>query len=330
MNDAEAKVETFDNEAKFAPIECCWICGCAEGTSVYPATFALSQFAVQDPPLAAYSGATISMKRCAHCKFIQPEALPTLTNYFDRLYDQRWSHEGIEREFDSHYKDMIFYSILHELKRRVSRRLNNKRLLDIGAHVGRFLHLSACHGWAPEGIELNPLTSAYAARRTGFPVHRMNAAKLGSANERYGAITLTDVLEHIPDPLLIVRTAALLLEPGGWLAIKVPCASSQLAKERVLASLGCRDFTNQLASNLVHVSHFSPASLRLALQKCGFRQITVTVGAPELFDSRFQPGWKNRFSTIFRRSVYYSARALPWGIHTPLALHLQAYAQKDG
>jgi hypothetical protein len=123
--------------------------------------------------------------------------------------------------------------------------------------------------------------------------------------------------------LNLLQVLAGLVEPGGCVAVKVPCGRSQFYKERVL-SLFSHDIS--IAENLVHVNHFSPRSLRLALQRVGFTRIVVRTGAPELL----QPGvgvFRRALSNAGRLAVY-AAAAAPGGVHTPLALHLQAFATK--
>ena len=58
------------------------------------------------------------------------------------------------------YKDVIFNGILQALTRRLDP--SRRRLLDVGAHAGRFISLARKEGWAAEGLELNPRTAAYA------------------------------------------------------------------------------------------------------------------------------------------------------------------------
>src|SRR6185295_6272137 len=156
-------------------------------------------------------------------------------------------------------------------------------LLDVGAHAGRFLHLASEAGWDAEGIELNPRTAAYAAARTGLPVHQMNARALADRGSSYDAVVLTDVLEHIPEPVDLLTMLASLTRDGGAIAVKVPCGPSQLVKERVLAAISSHRVT--LADNLVHVNHFSPRSLGLALTRAGFAP-SVRAAAPELQPAR--------------------------------------------
>jgi SAM-dependent methyltransferase len=195
-------------------------------------------------------------------------------------------------------------------------------LLDVGAHAGRFMHLAQRAGWRVEGIELNPRTAACAARRTGAPVHQVNAHALAVNGHHYGAITLIDVLEHIPLPVALLTTLAKLAAPGGWVAIKVPCGPSQWHKERVLSAL-LRERDVSLAGNLVHVNHFSPRSLTLALERAGFCQPTVKTAPPELPAGR---GLRRRASMLTRLAVYAAGR-LPGAVHSPLALNLVAYAR---
>lgn len=309
--------------ALFAPVAACWVCGGARLARFHELVFDFSPYHEQDPGLHAYTGMTGWLVRCAACGFAQPDALPTLPRFFDRMYDQRWSEDWVEREFDAEYKDFIFARLLAELRSRRGGR--GGRLLDIGAHAGRFMHLSQAAGWDPEGIELNPRTAECAARRTGAPVHRVNAQALGLRGQRYAAVTLTDVLEHIPEPVALLTTVSRLVEPGGWIAVKVPCGASQWQKERALSALrpGRRV---SLADNLVHVNHFTAGSLARALARAGFTRVTVQTAPPELPPLGASP-LVQACANALRLAVYAAGR-IPGAVHTPLALHLQAYAQR--
>ena len=306
----------------FAPLDMCWVCGSNRLAPYHTLRFEHDAFlnGNQDPELAGYTGQTLTLVRCAACGFGQPSALPTLPAYFDRMYDQRWDPEWVAREFDAQYKDAIFHAILRELSSRLP--ASRRTLLDVGAHAGRFLHLAQQAGWIVEGIELNPRTAAYAARRTGATVHQAIAQTLADQGRRYDAVVLTDVLEHIPDPVRTLSTLFALIKPGGSIAVKVPCGPSQALKERVLAGLTAHRAT--LADNLVHVSHFSPKSVTLALERAGFTRVRVRTGVPE-----YQPYGhtclRPMLSNAVRLAVYAVGR-LPGGVDTPLALHLQTFA----
>lgn len=301
--------------AGFAAVERCWVCDGRTLAPFYEARYDLSAFAEQDPPLAAYSAEPIDIRRCAACGFAQPAALPALERYFDRMYDQRWAGDWVEAEHTATYKDDIFARVLRALDARVAAR--PRTLLDVGAHAGRLMSLAKHAGWTVEGIELNPRTAAQAAASTGAAVHQGNIFTV-APRAPFDAITLIDVLEHIPDPRRALVRAASWLKPGGALAVKVPNGAAQRLKELVRAKVR-PGYRPTLADNLVHVNHFTPRSLQIALERSGFTAVRIDAAAPEM------PG--GRLSSVVRRAVFLGAR-VPGGVHTPLALNLQAVATR--
>jgi SAM-dependent methyltransferase len=308
--------------AGFTPTGACWICGGTELTPVNRAIFEFSLYAEQDPELARYTGATVDLVRCRACGFSQPAALPSLPDYFGRMYDQRWSEEWMEAEFHDGTKDLIFREVVAQLSERVPAK--RRTLLDLGAHVGRLIQVAAQAGWRAEGVELNPRTSAYAARATGLPVHRADLRDLEAEGRRYAAVTLIDVLEHIPEPVEALRGVKGVLEPGGWIAVKVPHGPNQLMKERIRGRV-LRGYRPTVADNLVHVSHFTAGSLRMALESAGYVDVSVTTAAPVLpppGDGAARAG-----QVAIRRAMTAAARLLPGGTRTPLAMNLQAYGR---
>jgi 2-polyprenyl-3-methyl-5-hydroxy-6-metoxy-1,4-benzoquinol methylase len=307
----------------FFPVDRCWVCGGRRLRRYHQCGLSFREYRQQDPELDRYTGQRIWLLRCLACGFGQPECMPTLPNYFERMYDQHWSEDWVAGEFTSEYRDLIFRTVLRELSRRCEAR--TRRLLDVGAHAGRFMHLAQQAGWEAEGIELNPRTAAWATRRTGAPVHRVNAQALGAGGRRYGVVTLSDVLEHIPYPVTLLTSLARLLEPGGCIAVKVPSGPGQYWKERVLAAF-CPGHKISLAENLVHINHFSARSLRLALERAGFARITIRTGAPEL---RPQRSVLATLSNAVRMAVYAGGQ-VPGAVFTPAALNLQAYAVLPG
>jgi len=307
--------------AGFADIAACWVCGGRQLAREHDAVLDLDVYRDQHPELAAYTGETVWFRKCAACGFTQPERLPALPGVFDRLYDQLWAPEWIHQEFESDYKDLIFRVILDGL---ASRTTVKGRLLDVGAHAGRFIHLARQAGWTPEGIELNPRTASFAAARTGLPVHTTNVERMALSRHRYSAITLIDVLEHVPDPLALLSRVTGALGPEGWIAVKVPSGPAQRRKERARTVIR-RGYRARLADNLVHVNHFSPGALRTSFERVGLSRITVEIAPPELPSTN---GHRARASNLLRRSLYFCGRQLPGGVHTPLALNLLAFGQK--
>jgi SAM-dependent methyltransferase len=304
------------------PVAACWVCGGSRLDRVHDARLEFTEYRTQDPELAEYSGQRVAIVRCSGCGFAQPAGLPALPRYFDRMYDQRWSADWIEREHHAAYKDEIFDAVLTALEARLP--ASRRRLLDVGAHAGRFIARARARGWDADGLELNPRTAAYAAAASGGIVHQGSLEAWAPSGPRYDALTMTDVLEHIPDPRAALRRAHDLLEPFGWIAVKVPNAPVQRIKERARSWLR-PGYQPALADNLVHVNHFSPASLHLALEREAFQAIDVVVAAPELPEAG---ALASRIDRLARTVAYRVADGLPGGMHTPLAFNLQAYARR--
>lgn len=89
------------------------------------------------------------------------------------------------------------------------------RLLDVGCGNGRFLRVARSLGWDATGVETDPVSAAH-ARATGAEVH----ATMPDAT--FDVITLNHVLEHVADPLALLRQCAERLAPGGRIGIAVP------------------------------------------------------------------------------------------------------------
>jgi SAM-dependent methyltransferase len=307
----------------FVSIRRCWVCDHADLFPINEERLNLENLLADpnlEPVFRPYHGLTFTLNRCWHCDFMQPACLPSHPRFFDALYDLDWSRGWMEQEFSSGYKDAIFQTILGELGRRLP--MDKRSLLDVGTHVGRMLHLARNAGWQAEGIERNPRTAAFAAERTGLPIHRMNIMDLAAIGIK-DAVVLTDVLEHIPDPVSVLRQVRSLLKAGGWVAVKVPCGTSQLFKQRLRHWCDTRHDPG-IATNYVHVNHFGARSLATALRRAGFDFAWVGVGTPE-----FSPGGgvKGVVSRLFRSTVYTASRLIPWGTRTVLTMNLQAYAR---
>jgi SAM-dependent methyltransferase len=311
----------------------CWICGAEDWKRVWADPFDLSD----KPPMAPYNHGEHPpswVVRCRACGFGQPEALPALPDYFEKLYHWPRTPEQLDREFENPYRDFIYRTILSELDRRRGPNVP-RSLLDIGASIGRFVDLARQAGWNAEGAELDPVTASYAAKHRQLPVHHRAAQELADEGRRFGALTFNDVLEHIPQPLPLLKEVRELLVPGGLLAIKVPHGPMQRIKERFKRDLlGQRDWQRSRTGIMIHyshVNHFTVRSLRICLEQAGYRVLAIVAGAPEYVPISKAAGRLNPLAVaLLRRSVYAAARWVPGGVHSPLAMNLQAYAVRPG
>lgn len=101
------------------------------------------------------------------------------------------------------------------------------RLLDVGAGSGAFLRAMRMllPRWSITGIEPNAYAAA-AARRSGVHVIQATLETTPLDGTTWNAITLWNVLEHLPDPLAALRRMHQFLHPGGFIYITVPLCDS--------------------------------------------------------------------------------------------------------
>jgi 2-polyprenyl-3-methyl-5-hydroxy-6-metoxy-1,4-benzoquinol methylase len=95
------------------------------------------------------------------------------------------------------------------------------RVLDVGCGSGELLHRLAERGWAVEGVDSDP-TSVERARARGFRVLLGSLEEQGYPSGSFDAVTMSHVIEHVPDPTALLAEAHRILKPGGLLVVVTP------------------------------------------------------------------------------------------------------------
>jgi 2-polyprenyl-3-methyl-5-hydroxy-6-metoxy-1,4-benzoquinol methylase len=104
----------------------------------------------------------------------------------------------------------------------ISRHRKPGRCLDIGASAGFFVKTAADHGWDAHGIELSRDTAELARERYGVDVACARLEESTFEPGSFDAVTLWDVIEHVPDPVDTMRRVSALLKPDGVVGILTP------------------------------------------------------------------------------------------------------------
>lgn len=95
------------------------------------------------------------------------------------------------------------------------------RLLDIGCGAGAFLATAAEAGWDASGLDFDS-KAVEGARGRGLDVRLGGLETVADRRDRYDAITLSHVIEHLHDPVAALATICSILKPGGRLVIETP------------------------------------------------------------------------------------------------------------
>ena len=141
-------------------------------------------------------------------------------------------------------------------------------LLDVGSGYGYFRMAAAKRGWQTDGIEVSH--HAIAAAREDFELETFHGTLeefSAKSSRRYDLITLFDTLEHVNDPIALLKSVQRLLNPGGLSVVRTPN----------LAALEARVFKSYYHSlKREHLHYFSPTSLCFAMQTAGLEPVFLT------------------------------------------------------
>lgn len=103
-------------------------------------------------------------------------------------------------------------------------RLNSQpggRLLEVGCASGGLLEYLQSLGWQTEGVEIDPV-AVEQARLKKLQVRLGQLEDQGYPHNHFDVIVMSHVIEHIHDPLELLRECRRILKPNGRLVIITP------------------------------------------------------------------------------------------------------------
>lgn len=96
-----------------------------------------------------------------------------------------------------------------------------QRLLDIGCGDGAFLRKAKSAGWEVMGLDFDQAAVAQ-GQSAGLDVRHGEVGALQGMENCFDIITMAHVIEHVPNPLYVLRTCFDLLKPRGVLWLETP------------------------------------------------------------------------------------------------------------
>ena len=169
----------------------------------------------------------------------------------------------VDYDVDKEAMRSVFERYLRDFERILGK---TGQLLDIGAATGYFMKIAEKRGWKAHGVEIS-MYAAELGRSRGLDIETGTIHGTAFGKESFDLVTMWDVVEHVPDPILDIGKACSLLRPGGLLAINTPDSGSWFAKFR-----GSRW---HLLVPPEHIFYFNRASIRMILDKSGLEVIEV-------------------------------------------------------
>jgi 2-polyprenyl-3-methyl-5-hydroxy-6-metoxy-1,4-benzoquinol methylase len=144
---------------------------------------------------------------------------------------------------------------------------DKKILLDVGCGMGLFLWKAKQKGYEPEGLELSQYACNF-VNSLGIEAFNNTIDNFESQNNYYDAISMKEVIEHLPDPLSVLEKVHKILKPGGVLFMTT---GNYDCPERKVRG---KDWFYFMPEG--HLYIFSNKTMKKYLKKVGFRKIKVT------------------------------------------------------
>lgn len=157
---------------------------------------------------------------CLACglQYVPPESLPdSLPDLYADVVDETYleNRAGRHRTFERAYRRFIArWEAEHGAGQR-------GRLLEVGSYCGLFLEIAAQDGWTVQGIEPSRWAAQWCRNEKGLPVHcgTIDDPEFDRAENRYDAVVLWDVLEHVADPVRLLERCHHLLADHGTVTL---------------------------------------------------------------------------------------------------------------
>ena len=203
-----------------------------------------------------------ALQRCATCGHLLSRIGEAAYWESMRQFDQHEFNQPAPRELGRRFK--VARRRLDTISRLLDKAPASLRILDVGCSRGNFLAAGAKLGFHMEGVE--PAASiAAAARAQGLHVHTGLLADIRLPPASFDAITLFEVIEHLKEPLPLLRECHRVLKPGGLLVLSTGNTASW-----TVAVMRERWDYFQIAKDGGHISFFNPRSLALLAVRAGF------------------------------------------------------------
>ncbi len=218
-------------------------------------------------------------RKCNKCKFVFIDPRPTEADlhlmYSDEyfLYDGAdfGAHSSTDYETAAIRGSVKFPAILGAIKKFIP----TGKFFEIGCGMGYFLNFAKSNGYDVSGIEYAALGAEACRTKFGLDVKQSSFESWPISPETYDVIFMGDVLEHLVDPLDMLKKAHTMLTATGVVAVEVPAMFNAIVGRAAVAGMGVLGKQRKMPMPPYHINEFTPATLRKMLIKAGYSRVKI-------------------------------------------------------
>lgn len=198
--------------------------------------------------------------RCRSCGFTFSILIPTAEDYARVYGSYDYVSEDSARTERNREREAAVVASLLPYK-------HTGNVIDIAAGAGRFLEHFKAHGFSCYATEFDSRLEELLVRK-GFTVVP-GGTMPEVAKGKFDVAIFTEIIEHINNPMVVLRALEELLRPGGCIYVTTPNFNS-LERRLLGADWGMICWPE-------HITYWTPRSLDLAMRRAGFRKKWRTV-----------------------------------------------------
>lgn len=160
---------------------------------------------------------------------------------------------------------------------KIESRQQRGRILDVGCGRGYFLELARKNGWDTYGVELSRSASRHAREFLQLQIYEGELRDARYPDEFFDVITAWNVIDQLYDPYGELKEIHRILKREGMLALRLSNLTFHILLHRCSRVLNALTFgiVSFRAPTVFHLYMFSPASVKMVLEKAGFTDIRV-------------------------------------------------------
>lgn len=258
------------------------------------------------PASDGHAGSTVAVVECRACAFAWQWPLGRSATESVRHFQSAYRDGGAGTGYFGLEGKRAIAEVEMDFVATLPGRQRPGRLLDIGAGSGVFAEVAADRGWSVTAVD-PALEADRLADDDRVTLLCGTTGDLPEDGARFDAVTLWDVIEHVPDPMALVADAVSRLAPGGHLVVET---GNYKCAERVVWSPRYWQY------QLDHRWYFSPASVERVMRAAGLVE-------PVLCRRMLRPDWQGEaaYGGPSRRFTLERILKRPWRVAAHLARH---------
>jgi 2-polyprenyl-3-methyl-5-hydroxy-6-metoxy-1,4-benzoquinol methylase len=195
--------------------------------------------------------------KCRNCHLIYMNPLENIDKTSEYYRKAKSTHVPIVRD--------SYLRTAESQLRLIQTHAGGTNLLDIGCAQGFFLFTASKAGYTARGVEVSQDAAEYARCEFGLDVEGKPFEELRFGEADFDVVTLWQVLEHVPYPLMMLKEVRRILKPGGLVVASTPNIGGIPAK-----ILGKKWWDIKR----LHINQFATSTLANVLRNAGFRNIS--------------------------------------------------------